>query len=305
VFDNFDTSFAGTWANVAGNGTMSTTACILPTMTTNVNNATLYGVWYNGSASGDNAWTAPGTMTEIRDTGGVGSKLVATEERPTAGAIGTRTATPAASTSIWTAVGLQLPGTTAATTTLTQTTFRGRNDDGTETTATWKAIAGADWTQLVDENFRVRFNVAAAVANPTQNTAFKLRYSLNGGAYTDVTAASSVVRAVASPNIADGVATTEQLAGANTFMAGTIDEVDGTAAGFTAAPAFPRDTEVEYCAQIRSADVAAGDTINLRLYVGTTALDAYTDTPIITVDTGAPVLTPIRSVGMVGIRGAA
>lgn len=282
VYDNYDTTFAGTWASSTANGTMSTTALAMASVTTNVADATLYGVFWSGSGG---TFTPDANMTERMDTGtGLGVAEVADEARPTAGAIGTRTATAGTATSTWSAVGLQLPGTGAATTTLTQTTFRGRNDDGSETTASWKATAGTDWTQDVDTNFRVRFNVNASTAAPTLNTPFVLRYSLNGGTYTAVSAASTVVRASASPNVTDGAATTEQLAGTGTFNAGTIDEVDGSALGFTGAVATGQDTEVEYSAQIRSADVVNNDTVNLRVYNGTTALNTYTDTPIITVN---------------------
>jgi hypothetical protein len=42
----------------------------------------------------------------------------------------------------------------------TQDSFRGRNDDDNETAATWKAAADTNWTQKVDENFRVRFVIS-------------------------------------------------------------------------------------------------------------------------------------------------
>ena len=41
----------------------------------------------------------------------------------------------------------------------TQAGFRGRNYDDDETAATWKAAADTNWTQKVDENFRVRYVV--------------------------------------------------------------------------------------------------------------------------------------------------
>ena len=40
-----------------------------------------------------------------------------------------------------------------------QDAFRGRNDDGTEATATWIALINTNWSQAVDVNFRVRFNI--------------------------------------------------------------------------------------------------------------------------------------------------
>lgn len=167
--------------------------------------------------------------------------------------------------------------------TLTQTTFRGRNDDGGETAATWKAAAGVDWTQPANTNFRVRFNIASSVNTPTQFTNLRLMYSLNGGAYTDVSTSSSVVRATASSFFADADNTTEQLAGSGTFNIGKMSET-GSIAGFQLIPALGDDTEMEFCAQIRAADVANGDTINLRIYDNSGALNGgYTDTPVVTV----------------------
>ena len=40
-----------------------------------------------------------------------------------------------------------------------QIAFRGRNDDGSETTATWIAAQNTNWTQPTGTNFRVRFEV--------------------------------------------------------------------------------------------------------------------------------------------------
>jgi hypothetical protein len=51
-------------------------------------------------------------------------------------------------------------GAAAPGTNFTQVTFRGRNDDGSEVLATWKAAAGVDWNQVEDETFRVRFGVS-------------------------------------------------------------------------------------------------------------------------------------------------
>lgn len=191
----------------------------------------------------------------------------------------------------------------------TQTTFRGRNDDGTETTATWKAAAGADWTQNVDENFRARFNIASSVAPPIQSTFFRCFYSRNGGSYIIISNSSSVVRCALSPHIDDSTAaaeTTEQLAGAGSFNPGHFADTFANGPGFIQAPALNQDTEMEYSLTIRSADVNNGDTIGLRVYNNdSTPLNGgYTDTPVITVSEIAPT-QPINLVGMIGIRGEA
>ena len=163
----------------------------------------------------------------------------------------------------------------------TQASFRGRNDNGNETTATWKALANTDWTQKVDENFRVRFVVQETAGISAADQTFQLEYNRNGGGWNDVTGASSVVRATASPNVADAADTTQQV-GSGTFVAPNagFDEVNGLAGGTPLDFSGSDEVEVEYSVQIRSVDVANDDTIQLRVK----GLDAYTNTPTATVN---------------------
>jgi hypothetical protein len=161
-----------------------------------------------------------------------------------------------------------------------QTRCRFRNDDGSETTATWVAAENANASLNVDTNYRIRIKASSSLDLASAT----LRYSHNVGAYTAVSASSNVVRASASPNVTDGTATTEQLTAGEPFIAGSIDEVDGTA---TCSPLDDEESEFEYCFQIRSADVANGDTIDFRAYSGTTAFATYTVTIRATVVEGA------------------
>lgn len=166
---------------------------------------------------------------------------------------------------------------------LDQDSFRFRNDDGTEATATWMANANTNPSNFdpdVDTDFRLRILMQATGAEVISSP--QLRYSLNGGAYTNVDGSSSVVRSLASANLTDGGATTQQL-GAGSFKAGTVDEVDGLCAGNTY---FNQETEFEWSVRVRGADVVAGDTIDFRLYDGTTLLDTYTNTGRVTLGAG-------------------
>lgn len=165
-----------------------------------------------------------------------------------------------------------------------QHSFRIRNDDGNETTATWRRALNVGDQPPVAINFRIRFCIDNAAGTPTGSSdAFisQLQYSLNGGAWTNVTGASSVVRSYASPNVADNAATTEQLAGPATFVAGAFDEANGALAAITLATT--EETEVEFCVQVQTADVATGNTIQLRVSDAGTALYSYTQTPTLTV----------------------
>ena len=108
----------------------------------------------------------------------------------------------------------------------------------------------------------------------------QLEYNRNGGGWNDVTGASSVVRAWLSPNVADGADTTQQV-GSGTFVTPNagFDEVNGLAGGTALDFSGSDEVEVEYSVQIRSADVANDDTIQLRVK----GLTTYTNTPSVTV----------------------
>jgi len=95
---------------------------------------------------------------------------------------------------------------------LSQVAFRGRNDDGSESAATWKAAQDTNWAQLVEVPLRVRFRMDETGGTAWTNKTFNLRYSLNGGAYTAVAAGQPVVFA-ASGNFAQGADCTTQLTG--------------------------------------------------------------------------------------------
>lgn len=172
-----------------------------------------------------------------------------------------------------------------------QDSFRGRNDDGSETTATWKALVNTDWSQNVDENFRARFMLQeTAGGNPNNN--FHLQYNLAAAGWNNVTGASSVVRSFASANVADAAATTEQMAGPGTFEAGQFDEVDGAVSTTFSAS---RETEHEWCLQIISGDVTNGQTLQLRvIYEAGGVLDTYTNTPTITVIEAEATVNPSK-----------
>ena len=110
---------------------------------------------------------------------------------------------------------------------------------------------------------------------------FQLEYNHNGGGWNDVNGSSSAVRSWASPNVADGADTTQQV-GSGTPVGSNndaFDEVNGLAGSTNLDFSGSDEVEVEYCVQILSAAVANDDTILLRVK----NLDSYTSTPTITV----------------------
>lgn len=182
--------------------------------------------------------------------------------------------------------------------TFDQDAFRGRNDDGSETTATWKAAANTNWTQNVDENFRVRFVIQETGGVSESNFSEDLQYNLNGAGWNDVDdSASLVVRMSLSANFAHGDDTTQQI-GAGTFLSNNdgMNETNPPGSGMVPDYAGNDETEFEFCVQIRSADVVDADTIQLRVTNNGTALNTYTNTPTITVSEAA---APTRRVFVV------
>jgi hypothetical protein len=168
--------------------------------------------------------------------------------------------------------------------------YRGRNDDGNETTATWKALQNTAWVQPFDVNFRVRFlhqNDTAQILNLD----ILLQYSLSGGAYTAVGAASNVVRSSASANLADAANLTTQLTGGTgTYVGATgFDEVNGICGGNSMDVTATGHFETEFCVQLRSAEVARGDTVTLRTFNNDAAAAWGTYTVVATLT--APVST--------------
>lgn len=168
-------------------------------------------------------------------------------------------------------------------TSYTQYHFRLRNDDGNEAGATWVASEDSNASLNVDTNYRARFGVIGAGASGWTNQTWNLYCSKNAGAYTAI-ASGQAVKYSSSSNFAQGDDTTRQLGAVGTFLgnnngmcesAGAVNSgVDGNA------------FEVEFSVQIDSAQVANGDTITLRVYRGTTALNIYSFTPSITVSEG-------------------
>jgi hypothetical protein len=105
--------------------------------------------------------------------------------------------------------------------------YRARRDDGNETSATWIRPQSVEWVQPKDVNLRIRFGHQKDTG-ALNNLDVQLQYSHNGGAFTNVTATSNVVRSSASGNLADAANLTQQLTGGSgTFIGATaFDEVN-------------------------------------------------------------------------------
>lgn len=184
---------------------------------------------------------------------------------------------------------------TTCTPAFNQVTFRFRNDNGDEATATWRQNQNVNDTITVDTNFRIRFEIQETAACAANNKVWQLQYNRNSGGWVAVTGTSNVVRATASPNVADAANLTNQLTnGTGTFVGATgFDEANGAAGGSSMDVVASGHAEAEFCAQVRSADVANNDSVALRATDNGTAFAAYGGgTATITVDKPAPSFNP-------------
>lgn len=164
-----------------------------------------------------------------------------------------------------------------------QTAFRFRFDDGSETTATWSAALNTDDTKKPYVIFRLRFAIqqTRTNANTELSQNLKLKYSLNGAAYIDVGAqgsTTSIVRYANSSNITDNEATTQQLTANPSFFAGAVDENGDTGTlNFSA----PSETEVEFVLNIYGQHFTPKTRLEFRVYKTTdVALNVYNVTPV-------------------------
>jgi hypothetical protein len=165
----------------------------------------------------------------------------------------------------------------------TQISFRLRNDDGNETTATWKANQDTNATIRPGGKFRARFRIDETAGNAWTSVTWNLRYSLNGGAYTAVSA-TTPVQFAASSNFADGDDTTTQLTGGTGTFVTNNNGMKETTGGAVNSGTGGQLFETEWALTIDAAQVANANTLGLRIYNGTSAIATYTQTPTITVE---------------------
>src|SRR3990167_2033889 len=102
---------------------------------------------------------------------------------------------------------------------VTQSHFRFGINSGTESSHGWHANEDTNPASGVlglDSTFLLRFTLQCD-ATLQSNVDPEFRYSLNGGAWTAITAASSVVRAVTTTVFANAANTTKRLSGTGTF----------------------------------------------------------------------------------------
>ena len=169
-----------------------------------------------------------------------------------------------------------------------QSRFRWRNDDGSETAATWLELEDVDATPIVesDGTLVLRVRIGFEETNNTSsgpNISFNFERNVDGAGWATIPAAgagSEPVRFFNSSNVTDGEDTTEQLTktGGTTWEAGEIVESDPS----ENTPISGLDwSENEAVVEFVGAQMGGVTEIQFRLTQEGTPFGTYTVTPAI------------------------
>lgn len=181
-----------------------------------------------------------------------------------------------------------------------QNAFRGEQSWGTQSTHNWITDLDTNWVQPVaatatneiEYAFRLRVLVAETAGGVANNRQIQLQRSLNGGAFGNVSATSTIIQSAVNSNLTNGAATTQQI-GAGTYVI-TNDGVRTTDAVTSNVDYAGNDeAEILYSLNLRPADVAEGDAVSFRVLVNGSTI-TYNVTPAITVTYQHPALMPMR-----------
>jgi hypothetical protein len=162
--------------------------------------------------------------------------------------------------------------------------------NGTVSTADGRtplAAAGTDPTLDVDTDYGVSIRVENSGGATTEDT-YKWQYKKGAGSWTDISSSSSVVKASATADFANGADVAEYITGSGTYVTNNNAALDTTGSLTLAAVLGASNSfESHLNFQIVSADVADEDVIYLRIvYEAGTAFDSYG-----TADTNIPAIT--------------
>lgn len=167
-------------------------------------------------------------------------------------------------------------------------------EDGTETGATAIDAENTNITRYTGDPVVVlRYGVqesGSGSASGASTDDYQLQYSKNGGAYTNVTGASTNVRGFTSADLTDAAATTQRLsAGTGSFVAGEIAETDGLLTDW--ALTANNFSDLLYVIELVAGDLADNDTLDFRVLRNGAVFNTYSVTPRITADTTPPPIT--------------
>jgi hypothetical protein len=168
-----------------------------------------------------------------------------------------------------------------ATFTTDQRSYRFRNDDGTQTSATWKAAQNTAISQGVNQKFRLRMETQETAGGAANNVDFTLQYNLNNTGWVTITSSSNVVRLIDSAFVADNTPTTNQLtAGTGTFRAGSV--IGSSESTGRVSFVGSDHTEHEWILTLVQGTVNNNDNIIFRVLLNATPTDTTSATPTLT-----------------------
>ena len=172
---------------------------------------------------------------------------------------------------------------------LSQSKFRGRSDTGAvDGTPGWIAPLSTNFVWNTNADFRLRFLIQnTTTGTPTSGMTVKLQCNKNGGAFQDVTSASTIAKSstTASSSADETAIVTALLAGTGTYTQGHYSNDGAGDTGVTMVGSG--NTEYEFGLQLVSSSVAVGDAIGFKVVTVSGSTITATLSPSITV--GNPV----------------
>lgn len=172
--------------------------------------------------------------------------------------------------------------------------YRFRNDDGSESAATWLAAQDTNVVVTIAGNlaFRLRLSYSEDTNAFPNLISWGLQYSKNGGAAVTVVTASACITGNVSGNVSDGSNTTNQLTvdAPNSYVtrAGVVNNANAASSAFTLSAL--QQTEVEWSLNLIAADVASGDTFDFTLIgrTGSTGTNQFAGNVRLTISSNPP-----------------
>ena len=185
------------------------------------------------------------------------------------------------------------PQITITASSLEQTEFRWRDNDGTETGATWRQLVNVDDTHdgVQTNGIRIRFAINSNAGGTDQTDDWQIYIAKNGGSYLTL-AASDWEADETSPDYAFGDPTTQQISSPDGFRAGEMVESSAQVTNWAANDAgFEETTEFEYLINPAST-LSESDFYDFRVRINGAPIATYTETPRLTIAAGGPALFP-------------
>lgn len=183
---------------------------------------------------------------------------------------------------------------------VSQVHYRFYNDDGSEAAST--PIAAEDTAVSLAAQYgatsaivhlRITLDEISGLLDGATTDAWWLQVSQNGGAYQNISAASTLARGVATANLTNAGATTNRATNGLTDPAGAFDPGEQCTDGLIDSMQIllSNFTEVVYSLQLQGSDLANADTLDFQVRLNSANLVSYAVTPRINVTQTNPTIS--------------